>query len=794
MSGTHQEQLTEQGLSTEEVQRRHEAGQSNFVPSATSRPALEIVRANLFTLFNAILGTAAIVVILLGDWRDAVFGIVLVMNIAIGMFSELRAKRILDSVAVLDAPTAQVLRDGSVTSIPTEDLVIDDVVSLSLGDQIAADGNTLTTHGLEVDESILTGESLPVRKQTGDALLSGTAVVAGSGAMRVAKIGQDAWAHQVAAEAKKFSLAVSEIQQSIDKVLTWITMVLPPMIILLAWSQARVTDWDWRAAMVLAVAGVVGMVPQGLVLLTSLNFGLASATLSRSGVLVQELPAVEILARVDELCVDKTGTLTTGGIRGERITDFVGSSSVSDARSALNALTSDRANPSAVAVQELLQLQPSVEMLQVPVEAAVPFNSARKWASVRVGETSWVLGAPEILLDHSAGDKVGMARACVADASESGKRSLCLASTREEVEEDRDLPTDLTPASVVVLEEDLRPDAAETLEYFGEQDVRVRVISGDSARTVGSLAARLGLAGGRELNVLDARELPDIDTPEFDRAAADVDVFGRVTPEQKRGLVRSLQRAGRTVAMTGDGVNDALALKEADLGISMGDGAPATKAVSRMVLMNNEFAVLPGVVAEGRRIIANMERVSALFLSKTTYAMVLAVVVSLIGWVYPFLPRHLTYIGTFTIGVPAFLLALGPATRPYRPGFLKRTLWLAVPSGIFLAAGALAAYGLIGVDTVPGQTAATLTLIIGALWLLGISARPLNWWRWLLILAMGAGATLGVLIPFTRKFFALHWPSPGEWAVIVAIGVASAAAIEISFRLTKRFRVGAGVT
>ncbi len=779
-----------QGLTSGEVAQRHADGQSNFVPRSTSRPVTEIIRANLFTLFNAILGTAAITVLLLGDWRDAVFGIVLVSNIIIGMFSELRAKHMLDSVAVLDSPSSNVWRDGQLQSVDTSDLVVDDVVLLRLGDQIPADGETLDARGLEVDESILTGESVPVRKKPGERLLSGTSVVAGTGSMLVQFIGADAWAQKISAEAKQFSLAVSEIQQSINRVLTWITMVLPIIIILLAWSQTRAEGGDWRVAVVLAVAGVVGMVPQGLVLLTSLNFGIAAANLSRRGVLVQELPAVEILARVNELCVDKTGTLTTGGIRGEELVP-IGNEQIADStRAALSALTSDRSNASAIAVQDLLTAEGPDEAkgADVPESALIPFNSQRKWSALNGREESWILGAPEILLEKQNSPEAGEALRVVADASKKGRRTLCLAKSKQQATADEPLPENLEPALIVILAEELRPDAAETLEYFREQKVRVRVISGDSPDTVGALADQLGLAGESDLKVLDARQLPEVDSREFDEMAADIDVFGRVTPEQKRALVRSLQRQERTVAMTGDGVNDALALKEADLGISMGSGAQATKAVSRMVLMDDEFSVLPGVVAEGRRIIANMERVSVLFLSKTMYAMVLAVFVSLVAWVYPFLPRHLTYIGTFTIGVPAFFLALAPATRPYRPGFLRRTLALAVPSGIALAAAALISYHLIGEDTIPGQTAATLTLIIGALWLLSITARPLNWWRLLLLSLMAAGAVLGVLIEPIRTFFALEWPNSGQWAVILVVGIASAAAIELIYRYTKRFR------
>lgn len=777
------------GLPDEAVAERVQAGQTNRVPRTTSRPVSQILRSNIFTPFNAILTTAMVVVLAMGDWRDSVFALVMVINAAIGVFSELRSKRVLDSVAVLAAPTSQVLRAEKVQTVNNDDLVVDDLVELRLGDQIPADGTVLSTRGLEVDESILTGESLPVKKQVDDQLLSGTAVVAGSGRMWVRQVGADSWAQKITAEARKYSVVTSEIQRAIDRVLKWIMVVLPVVVVLLVWSQTRADAGNWRGAVILAIAGVVGMIPQGLVLLTSMNFGLAAATLSRRGVLVQELPAVEILARVDELCLDKTGTLTTGGIRGQELTVLPGAASEADLAGALGRLTSDETNASATAVQELLRSQ-AWSATDLPTELTeVPFNSTRKWSALSGANGSWVFGAPEILLANARGDAAEAARQLVAESSSRGQRTLCLSRAGGPIAENQPLPEDLSPQLIAVLSEDIRPDAAETLEYFRSQGVRVRVISGDAPGTVGAIADRLDLGGdGRTLQVVDARTLPEFDTPEFDRATAEVDVFGRVTPEQKRALVRSLQRGGHTVAMTGDGVNDALALKEADLGIAMGNGAPATKAVSRLVLMKSEFSVLPGVVAEGRRIIANMERVSSLFLSKTTYAVMLAVIVSVCGWVYPFLPRQLTFIGALTIGTPAFFLALAPSHRRYHPGFLRRTLWLAVPSGLLMGTGALIVYLLLGEHTEIGQTGATLTLILGALWLLGITARPFNLWRLVLICVMAAGALLGVLIPWTREFFALQWPDPQQWALIGGVGLAISALMEVCYRYTTRFR------
>lgn len=784
------------GLTSEEVRERHAAGQSNKVDTGTSRPIKDILRANLFTIFNGILGTAALAVILLGDWRDAVFGIVLVMNLAIGVFTELRSKATLDALAVLQAPTSTVRRDGSATTVPNEDLVVDDVLELKLGSQIPADGEVLESSGLEVDESALTGESVPVHKKVGDELWSGTSVVGGSGVMLVQVIGDQSWAQKITKEAKKFSKVRSEIQDSIDKVLRVITLILPIVTIVLLWSQLRVDDGDWRAAVVLTVAGVVGMIPQGLVLLTSLNFGIAAASLARKNVLIQELPAVEVLARVDVLCLDKTGTLTTGEIRGRELvfspeenTDFTEPAS----RAVLAQLVADKTNATSNAIGSLLTDE---DAGRIDEGDLLPFNSVRKWSALsfdaKDSPTSsyitWVLGAPELVLAKDA--NAGWADEVVEASSKKGRRTVALVASEAPLEGE-ELPRNLVPVLVAVLEEDVRPDAAQTLKYFRDQDVSVKVISGDAPATVGAIATEIGLTGETEEDaprVVDARTLPEIGTKEFEEKATTTDVFGRVTPEQKRGLVHALQDAGRTVAMTGDGVNDALALKDADLGIAMGNGAPATKAVSRLVLVDGKFSVLPGVVADGRRIIANMERVSSLFLSKTTYAMLLAVVVAIAGWAYPFLPRHLTYISTFTIGLPGFFLSLAPNKRRYRPGFLRRTLMIAIPSGSILAASALVAYGVSDPGTVQGHTAATLTLIIGAMALLVIVSRPWNTWRITLVLSMITGAILGVLIPFVRNFFALELPDWRQWALVIVFGGVAAAVIVATYTVTTKWR------
>ncbi len=782
---THSSTLS--GLTHAEVRERVARGETNDVRQRTSRSIASIIRENVLTLFNAILISAAVLVLIFGHPQDVVFGGVLIINAIIGIASELKAKRTLDSLAIVDAPTALVIRDGKTQEILAKDVVLDDVMCLELGTQICADGIVEESSGLEVDEALLTGESTPVKKKVGDQVLAGTSVVAGSALMVAHAVGAQTYAQDLSRRARVYTRTISHIQVSINKVLRVISALLIPVIVLTMWSQTRIagTDAAWNQAIVLAVASVVGMIPQGLVLLTSMNFAIGSATLARRGVLVQELPAVEVLARVDSVCVDKTGTLTTGHIR-VRTLRIGANVSEDEATLALKALSANRANATAQAIDDYYS---DADLGQV--NWAIPFSSARKWSACGTTSGSWYLGAPEIL---RSSEEPGDFDQLIDEYSAEGLRVVALARSQECDEAtafdassgDYLLPDTRCVVGIIVLEEDLRLDVADTLTYFARQDVRVRVISGDNPVTVGALARQAGLSrpDGKPLVITDARTLP-IDTlsDEFGQIVEKTDVFGRVTPEQKRAMVQALQANGHTVAMTGDGVNDALALKDSDLGIAMGNGSQATKAVAQIVLIDSKFAVLPGVVGEGRRIIANMERVCALFLAKTVYAALIVVTCALMAWEYPFLPRHFTYIDALTIGIPAFFLALAPNARRYVPGFLHRTLALALPAGIALTLAALGSYAIVGPGDEYARTIATLSLIVGALWLVSVTARPLLGWRGGLVLLMALGAFMGVSIPTIRTFLALSWPTHEHWLVIGVSGVGAGLLIEASHRL-----------
>ena len=630
----------DRGLTAVEVAERVARGQVNDVPAAPTRTVAQIVRANVFTRFNAILGVMLAIILVVGPLQDALFGLVLIANAGIGIVQELRAKRTLDRLTVLTAPKARVVRDGEVREVAVGDVVLDDVLDVGAGSEIVVDGEVLTSRGLEVDESLLTGESDAVEKSPVDEVLSGSFVAAGAGRYRATKVGAEAYAVQLAEDARRFTLTRSELRSGIDTILTYVTFAIVPTAALLFFSQIRARG-DWREAMSGAVAGTVAMVPEGLVLLTSLAFAVAVVRLAQRNVLVQELPAVEGLARVDMLCIDKTGTLTEGTLSVEEVRPLDGDGRALEA--VLGALAGADPSPNAT-TNAIAERYPDAGEWRVA--DGVPFSASRKWsASMFEGQGAWFLGAPDVML--AAVEASEPVRDQVRALTDQGYRVLLVARASGLTEER--LPTDLEPAGLVVLGDRERPDAAETLRYFGEQGVTVKVISGDDPHTVGAIAARLGLEGAEE--PFDARELPD----EGDELAGLLEsrsVFGRVTPQQKREMVRALQSHGHTVAMTGDGVNDALALKDADIGVAMGSGSDATRAVAQLVLLDSTFDSLPPVVAEGRRVLGNIERMSGLYLNKTVYAMLISLATGVLGFVFPFLPRHLTLIGAVTIGIP----------------------------------------------------------------------------------------------------------------------------------------------
>ncbi len=761
------------GLTDSEVRARIERGDVNRVVVLASRTALEIVRANIFTRFNALLGTLFVVVLMTGPWQDSLFGGVLIVNALIGIVQELRAKWTLDHLTLVSQPKARAVRAGKSIDIPTAEIVLDDILELAGGDQVVVDGVLLAAAGLEVDESLLTGESVAVFKQSGEEVLSGSFVVAGSGRCRATRVGASSYGQRLAGEAKQFSLAHSELRAGIDQILRYITWAIVPTAALLFTSQF-VIQGAIVSALLFSAAGVVAMVPEGLVLLTSLALAVGAIRLAHHQTLVQDLSATETLARVDVICLDKTGTLTEREPRVERVEMLRGEHP--DATRALAALAIAESKPNATLLaigRAYPEEQPHA------VSSFVSFSSARKWSGAALHELgTWVLGAPEVLLDGIPGSESVRQRA--EEHVQSGQRVLLLARTGHGLASDR-LPDELDPVAFVLLTEQVRTDAAETLRYFESQGITIKVISGDHPVTVSRVATQLGITHGND--PIDARALSQ-NLEAFASLAETHSVFGRLSPQQKRSFIASLQENGHMVAMVGDGVNDVLGLKRADIGIAMGAGAAAARAVSHLVLLDNCFASLPSVIAEGRRVIGNVERLAALFLTKTVYAMILALAVGIADVTFPFLPRHLTLVGALTIGIPAFFLSLEQNAQRARPGFVERVLRFAVLSGLFVAGATFAVYALfrtdLGASLGEDRTAATVVLFAVATWVLAIVARPLKPARWLVLGGTVATFATVLSVPSLRVFFALEILSPGAWLVMGAVTIVAVSGLHWS--------------
>ncbi|MDP5227958.1 MULTISPECIES: HAD-IC family P-type ATPase [Arthrobacter] len=799
------------GLSEAEVAERVAAGAVNRTEDSTGRSIWDIVRSNVFTRINAIFAVLAAIVVSTGYFIDAAFGLLIIANSVVGIIQEVRAKRTLDRLAIVGQAKPRVRRDGTTLELPPEDVVRDDLIELGPGDQVMVDGEVLTAAGLEVDESLLTGESDAMAKAPGSEVLSGSFVSSGTGMYRATKVGSEAYAAKISAEASKFSLVDSELRNGINKILKVITWLLLPAGALSIYNQlsGRQALPDALRGM---VAALVPMVPEGLVLMTTIAFAVGVIRLGRRQCLVNELPAIEGLARVDVVCADKTGTLTENAMRLGSLEFPVHDDAAAPERangaagrlaaSVLAALAASDPRPNA-SIEAIAEAYPDVPGWTVV--DTLPFASSRKYSGASFSATdapetdgAWLLGAPDVLLDALASSPAAEASAVAhldvwhreaERFGSQGLRVLLLARARE-----LDAATLTAPAALVVLEQKIRAEAPATLEYFAGQNVEVKIISGDNAGSVGAVAHSLKLPGAER--TVDARTLPS-DAEALAEEVQRGTVFGRVTPDQKRAMVGALKSKGHTVAMTGDGVNDVLALKDADIGVAMGAGSPATRAVAQIVLLDNSFATLPHVVAEGRRVIGNIERVATLFLTKTVYSVLLAILVGMPGLIglaqvpYPFLPRHVTIVGWFTIGLPAFVLSLAPNHDRAQPGFASRVLRRALPAGVVVGVASFVSYLLVRGDAVPqaqSSTAALLTLMSIALWVLAIVARPYTWWKVLLLVAMIGGTLTMFLLPVARAVLQLEIGSSAQLWTAFGCAAAGIVLVEIAWILGNRKR------
>lgn len=788
------------GLNSNQVNERVKLRLTNFQNAESSRKFSEILRANLLTLFNGIVGACFLLLLAIGQWKDALFGLAVIANVLIGVGQEYRSKRALDQLAVMNAPRAKVLRNSKVETVSVEEVLLDDVLVLGPGDQVVADAEILDADLLQVDESLLTGEVEPVSKTSRDLLLAGSGILAGDAKARVMKIGPETYASRISLEARRFSMVKSELKKALDRLILWISIGLTPVVAIVVNGQVQ-AQGGWSSlstqqvrvdVIVSSTASIVSMIPQGLVLITSLAFALAAIRLSKQNVLVQELPAVENLARVDVICFDKTGTLTMGEMAFSHSVELDGANeTLVPWKEVLGQFGSDpQANATARSLGTQFKAGPALNVLN-----STFFSSAKKWSGYAFGPPEggcevWVLGAPEILIEQS---KYPVAWRHLIQAQGLGQRVLLLASTSSQTGIGEDLPEGLVPRVLVMISEEIRKDSAQTLRYFKEEGVSIRILSGDNPQTVAAVALKAGLtefnAHGKT-EAIDAQTLPT-DIKELAEVMRDHYVFGRVGPEQKRDMVLALQSLGMVVAMTGDGVNDALALKKADLGIAMGTGSAATKAVARLVLLDGRFSSLPGVVAEGRKVIANIERISRLFLTKTSWAILLAVVFGLLSWRFPYLPRQLSALDGFTIGLPAIALALLPNPQRYLPGFLRRTLSFAIPVGLIVGTAVIALSVVLQtqaktsqVSLATAQTSVSFVLSITGLWVLTTISRPLNQSKVLIIAACYFAFVLVFTVPLVADFIGFTSLSLEELVVPGVISLIACAVIDLISRLT----------
>jgi cation-transporting ATPase E len=747
------------GLSESEAARRRAAKPPP--PPPASRSYRSIVRANVFTLFNLILLVFGILTLSFGKPQDALFLSVLVANSAIGITQEVRAKNALDRLSALVAPTATVVRDGQARQVDVSHVVEGDLVRVQPGDQVVADGTLVGADGLLLDESILTGESEPVARRVGDEVRSGSFAFEGTGAYEVEAVGTESYAFRITGEARSFRHPRSPLERAMNRLLLILVGVMVPLGAMFGYALWR-RDISFSEAVTTAVAAVGTLVPEGLILLTSLTFAVAAFRMAKRGALAQQLNAVESLASVDVICLDKTGTLTRPGLD---VSELVPASGVERSELervlGLYAASVGSRNRTVAAIASAFPTEPA------RVEAEVPFSSRRRWSAARIGGVAYVLGGPDVLSVDGLRREAG-------EHARAGRRVLAFGTTDAEVfrsDDGAEPPSSFAPLGLVVLSEQLRDEARETVDFFRREGVELKVISGDNPVTVAAVAADAGI---EEPEPLDGRELPAGPAELFhlvDRHA----VIGRISPEGKRSVIEALRGAGRYVAMVGDGVNDVPALKVSRLAIAQGSGVEMAKSVSDLVLVNGDFAAVPALVYEGRKVLRNLQRVTKLFVAKSVFAGFLIVTIGLTPTEYPFLPRHITLAGTITVGIPAFFLALGPSGGPYSTrGFLREVAGWAVPAGTATGLGVVASYlfalNVVRYSVLVSQTVAVTVLVLVGLFLilaLEASGRRRTTVVTALVVALLALYGLVLAVPATRDFFQLTVPGPG--AVVISL-------------------------
>lgn len=720
------------GLSQEQVQERIDGGWTNKTVTAESKTVGQIVKGNLLTYFNLIFAILAILVIAAGSFRSLTFLPVVIANLFIGILQEIRAKKTLDQLTMLNAPKAEVVRNGQISEIPAEELVLDDIVIFRAGDQICADAIVLDGSVL-VNEALLTGESDELRKELGDFLMSGSFVVSGECYARLERVGADSYISELTLEAKaQDQKKHSEMLRVLDRLVGIVGILIVPIGVFLFVQQYVFSDASFQSSILSMVAAVVGMIPEGLYLLASVALVVSVIRLASQKVLVHDMKCIEALARVDVLCVDKTGTITENEMQVSSVIPMEGFDPTQGVGLKAQISTLIAAMPEGNLTMQALKRYFKTP-LKKNAEAVFPFSSTYKYCAAVFLDNAYVLGAPEFVL---RGDYEKY-RPLMESYSADGFRTV-LFGRYEGTPDGQALTESVIPMGLILLTNPIRRDALETFRYFAQQGVTIKVISGDNPLTVSQIAAEAGIPGAE--NYVDASTL---ETEEALRTAAEqYTVFGRVTPEQKRLLVRALQSAGHTVGMTGDGVNDVLALKEADCSVAMASGCDAAAQVSQLVLLESDFSAMPSVVAEGRRVVNNIQRSASLFLVKNIFSFLMAVFSACFMLNYPLEPAQISLISMFTIGIPGFFLALQPNTEAIHGRFLSNVLIKALPAGLtdFLVVGALVIFGRVfGVNETDISTACTMLLAIVGFMILYHISKPLNLLRWIVWIGSGVG-------------------------------------------------------
>lgn len=744
----------EKGLSTSEVEKRIKDGKVNYDTTTPSKSIKQILIENTCTLFNFINLVLAVLVIIVGSYKNILFLGVVISNTLISTIQEIRAKKIVDKLSIISSSKAKVIRDGKRSDISINEVVLDDVMLYELGDQIIADSKVLS--GIcEVDESFITGESKTITKKEGDTLLSGSFIVSGSVTSRVIHVGIDNYTSVISRDAKTMTKEInSQIMRSLNKIVKYVSIALIPIGILLLLRQFSIPGNTSSNAIVSVVAAIVGMIPEGLILLVSTVLAISVVKLSKYNVLVQDLYCIETLARVDTLCLDKTGTITEGKMEVTNVLNL-NNHKINELDEALLILSSNLndKNPTFNAVHDKYKGDCNIKAKEL-----IPFSSIRKYSGVILDDKAYILGAPEIVMkeEYSKYEKK------IEKLSEDN-RVLALVKTPS-FNISNPVPSKVDVLGLVLIKDKIRKEVIDTLNFFKENDLEIKVISGDNVRTVSSVAKSVGID---IKGTCDARRITeDMDINEI---VENNNIFGRVKPEQKRMFVKALKENNHIVAMTGDGVNDVLALKESDCGIAISSGSDAARNVAELVLLDSNFNSMPEIVKEGRKTINNVQRSATLFLSKTIYASLLAILFLFINYAYPFEPIQMSLISSLTIGMPAFILALEPNHDRVSGKFLTNVISKAIPSGLTTVLNILILVFLAGILKVSSGEVSTVAVIITwytAVLLIYRISKPLNLLRRSLLIIIIILFLLAFIIPMLRGLYSLEILKPNALLIL----------------------------